>query len=64
MNSSVIAAVTTPSTTHIAKLDRVNAARLGRTMSSSRMPAHASRNHAAPSTPMSSISVTAIARPT
>ena len=27
MNSSVIAAVTTPSTTHITKLDRVNAAR-------------------------------------
>ena len=59
-----MAAVTTPSTTHVAKLDRVNAMRFGRTMSSSRIPAHASRNQAAPSTPMRSINVTAIARPT
>ena len=64
MNSSVTAAVTTPSTTHIMKLDRVNAERFGRTMSSSRIPAHASRSHAAPSTPIRSINVTAIARPT
>ena len=63
MKSSVTVAVTTPSTTHMKKLDRVNATARGRTKSSKMMPAHASRSHAAPSTPISSISVTAIARP-
>ena len=64
MNSSVTAAVTTPSTTHTRKVAQVNAATRGRTMTSISTPAHASRSHAAPSTPMRSISVTAIARPT
>ena len=63
MNSIVTAAVTTPSKTHVRKLDRVNATGRGRTMTSRRMPAHANRNHAAPSTPIWSISVTASARP-
>ena len=42
MNSMVIDAVTTPSTTHAEKVDRVNAAARGRTMTSIRMPAQAS----------------------
>jgi hypothetical protein len=57
-------AVTTPSTTHMRKLDRVNATRRGRMMSSKMTPAQANRSHAAPSTPIWSMSVTAIARPT
>jgi hypothetical protein len=64
MNSSVTAAVTTPSTTQTRKVAQVNDAKRGRTMTSISTPAHASRSHAAPSTPMRSISVTAIARPT
>ena len=42
----------------------MNAAKRGRTITSISTPAHASRSHAAPSTPMRSINVTAIARPT
>ncbi len=63
MNSMVIEAVTTPSITQAEKVVRVNAAARGRTMTSIRMPAQASLSHAAPSTPMRSIKVTAIARP-
>src|SRR5690349_19830770 len=64
MNSIVTAAVTMPSTTHARKVDRVNAAFRGRTMTSIKMPAQANRNQAAPSTPTRSMRVTAIARPT
>ena len=64
MNSMVTEAVTTPSSTHTKKVDRVNAAARGRTMTSIKRPAQASRSQAAPSTPMRSIRVTAIASPT
>ena len=64
MNSMVTEAVTTPSATHTMKVARVNAAARGRTITSIRRPAHASRSQAAPSTPMRSIKVTAIASPT
>ena len=64
MNSMVTDAVTTPSATHARKVDRVNAAGRGRTMTSMSSPAQASRSQAAPSTPMRSIRVTAIASPT
>jgi hypothetical protein len=57
------AAVTTPRTTQAVKVDRVNAARLGRTTISSITPAHTSRSHAAPAAPIWSINPTDIARP-
>src|SRR5215208_210505 len=64
MNSRVMSAVTIPSSTHTRKVAQVNAVTRGRTMTSISTPAHARRIHAAPSTPMRSISETAIARPT
>jgi hypothetical protein len=64
MNSMVTEAVTTPSSTHTKKLFLVNADRRGLTITSIRTPAQANRSHAAPSTPMRSMRVTAIASPT
>jgi hypothetical protein len=63
MNSIVIAAVTTPSATHAARLLRVNPTRRGRRKSRNSRPAHARRSQAAPSGPIWSISPTATATP-
>lgn len=63
MNSSVIPAVTTPSAAQMPNVAQVNAAMRGRTMTRISTPAQTRRNQAAPSTPMRSIKVTAMASP-
>ncbi len=63
MKNNETAALTTPRTTHMPKVLRVNADGRGRTTTNRIRPAHASRSQAVPSEPMSSIRLTATAMP-